>query len=175
MFRPKNGPNGPTGHGNASLASANDGAAAADQYGYLQAAKCATDPRLLPNDGLFDDNDLNDYSLCQGPTTSHTGPEVFDFDDSGVTMGSPSYNSPGGVRRRGRGRRGGTNLGDRQLSISSLENDSTPASPSEPGPGKKRGSGSYFSNRNQIPIINVAIWSAWPAEAPKAEEAREWR
>ena len=75
-----------------------------------------------------------------GPTTSHTGPEVFDFDDSGVTMGSPSYNSPGGVRRRGRGRRGGTNLGDRQLSISSLENDSTPASPSESGPGKKRGS-----------------------------------
>jgi len=71
-----------------------------------------------------------------------SGPEVFDFDDSSNFVGainSPSYQSPGG-RCSGRGRRGGGNVGDRQHSFSSLETESTPASPSDfLASGKKRG------------------------------------
>uniref|UniRef100_A0A914MAR6 Uncharacterized protein n=1 Tax=Meloidogyne incognita TaxID=6306 RepID=A0A914MAR6_MELIC len=71
-----------------------------------------------------------------------SGSEVFDFDDSSNFVGainSPSYQSPGG-RCRGRGRRGGGNVGDRQHSFSSLETESTPASPSDfLASGKKRG------------------------------------
>ncbi|KAF7632794.1 hypothetical protein Mgra_00007783 [Meloidogyne graminicola] len=103
---------------------------------------------------------VNSYRMMQQSQSAlpQSGPEVFDFDDSSnfaSAISSPSYQSPGG-RCRGRGRRGGGNIGDRQLSFSSLDNESTPGSPSD-FQGKKRGvSGQRRPRKSRTREISLA-------------------